>query len=85
MPRFRNENGVDIQLTPEEETARDAEEAQSAQDKADYITNEKYKDDRRKEYGDIGAQLEMQYWDGVNDTTVWADHVAAVKSANPKP
>ena len=27
MPRFRNENGVDIQLTPEEETARDAEEA----------------------------------------------------------
>ena len=26
MPRFRNENGVDIQLTPEEETARDAEE-----------------------------------------------------------
>ena len=85
MPRFRNENGVDIQLTPEEETARDAEEAQSAQDKADYITNEKYKDDRRKAYGDIGAQLEMQYWDGVNDTTVWADHVAAVKSANPKP
>jgi hypothetical protein len=27
MPRFRNENGVDIQLTPEEETARNAEEA----------------------------------------------------------
>ena len=85
MPRFRNENGVDIQLTPEEETARDAEEAQSAQDKADYIANEKYKDDRRKAYGDIGAQMDMQYWDGVNSTTVWADHVAAVKSANPKP
>ena len=27
MPRFRNENGVDIQFTPEEETARDAEES----------------------------------------------------------
>jgi hypothetical protein len=26
MPRFRNENGVDIQLTPEEETARNVEE-----------------------------------------------------------
>ena len=25
MPRFRNENGVDVQLTPEEEAARDAE------------------------------------------------------------
>tara|TARA_R100001244_G_scaffold16966_1_gene18177 strand:+ start:1742 stop:2032 length:291 start_codon:yes stop_codon:yes gene_type:complete len=27
MPRFKNVDGVDIQLTPEEETARDAEEA----------------------------------------------------------
>jgi len=27
MSRYRNENGVDIQLTPEEEVARDAEEA----------------------------------------------------------
>jgi hypothetical protein len=85
MPRFKNVDGVDIQLTPEEETARDAEEAQVAQDKADYLTNEKYKDDRRKAYGDIGAQLDMQYWDGVNDTTIWVDHVAKVKSDHPKP
>jgi hypothetical protein len=85
MPRFKNVDGVDIQLTPEEETARDAEEAQVAQDKADYIANEKYKDDRRKAYGDIGSQLDMQYWDGVNDTTVWVDHVAKVKSDHPKP
>jgi len=33
MPRFRNENGVEIQLTPEEETARDAEEATWEEDK----------------------------------------------------
>jgi len=85
MPRVRNENGVDIQLTPEEEAARDAEEAKAAQDKADYLANEKYKDDRREAYGNIGDQLDMQYWDNVNDTTVWADHVAAVKLANPKP
>jgi hypothetical protein len=85
MPRFRNENGVDIQLTPEEETARDAEEARSAQAKAYYLANEKYKNDRRKAYGNIGNQMDMQYWDKVNDTTVWADHVAAVKAAHPKP
>jgi len=85
MPRFKNVNGVDIQLTPEEETARDAEEAQAAQDKVDYIANEKYKDDRREAYADIGDQLDMQYWDSVNGTTVWADHVAAVKAAHPKP
>jgi hypothetical protein len=85
MPRFRNENGVDIQLTPEEETARDAEEVQAAQAAADYLANEKYKDDRRKAYGDIGDQLDMQYWDRVNDTTVWADHIATVKAAHSKP
>ena len=33
MPRFRNENGVDIQLTPEEEAARDAEEASWEEEK----------------------------------------------------
>ena len=27
MPRFKNVNGVNIQFTPEEETARDAQEA----------------------------------------------------------
>ena len=85
MPRFRNENGVDIELTPQEETARDSEEAQSAQDKADYIANEKYKYDRRKAYSDVGDQLDMQYWDKVNNTTVWADHIATVKAAHPKP
>jgi len=85
MARTRNVDGVDIPLTAAEETARDAEEAQAAQDKADYIANEKYKDDRREAYGDIGAQLDMQYWDGVNDTTVWVDHVATVKAAHPKP
>ena len=85
MDRNHNVDGKKIPFTDEEETARDSEEAQSAQDKADYIANEKYKDDRREAYGNIGAQLDMQYWDGVNDTTVWVDHVAKVKSDHPKP
>ena len=33
MLRFRNENGVEIPLTPEEETARDAEEKEWADGK----------------------------------------------------
>jgi hypothetical protein len=36
-------------------------------------------------YGSTGSQLDMQYWDGVNGTTTWADHIAKVKSDNPKP
>ena len=30
-------------------------------------------------------QLDMQYWDLVNGTTTWKDHVAAVKAKYPKP
>ena len=85
MLRFHNIGGEIIQFTPEEETARDSEETLFAQKQADYIANEKYKDDRREAYGDVGDQLDMQYWDSVNDTTVWADHIATVKAAHPKP
>ena len=44
-----------------------------------------YIEARQIAYGDIGSQLDMQYWDLVNDTTTWKDHIAQVKSDNPKP
>ena len=40
---------------------------------------------RQEAYGSIGDQLDMQYKDAVNGTTTWKDHVAQVKSDNPKP
>ena len=39
---------------------------------------------RRQAYKSVGDQLDMQYHDSINDTTTWKDHVAAVKTANPK-
>ena len=36
-------------------------------------------------YLPLPQQLDMQYWDSVNGTTTWKDHVAKVKSDNPKP
>ena len=36
-------------------------------------------------YASIGDQLDMQYKDAVNGTTIWKDHVAAVKAKYPKP
>jgi len=36
MPRYHNRDGVRVQFTPEEETARDADEAQVEIDKAAY-------------------------------------------------
>ena len=40
---------------------------------------------RQEAYGSIADQLDMQYWDNVNGTTTWKDHIAKVKLDNPKP
>jgi len=45
----------------------------------------KYKSDRAAAYASVGDQLDMQYWDTVNGTSTWKDHVAKVKADNPKP
>ena len=44
-----------------------------------------YKTARQEAYVSIADQLDMQYWDSVNGTTTWKDHIAQVKSDNPKP
>ena len=67
-------------------------------DSADYdqaitdLANSKWNDQqfgyiqaRQEAYGSIGDQLDMMYKDEVNSTTTWKDHVAQVKSDNPKP
>ena len=35
-------------------------------------------------YLPLSQQLDMQYWDSVNGTTTWKDHVTAVKAKYPK-
>jgi len=42
-------------------------------------------ENRQNAYASIADQLDMQYWDSVNGTTTWKDHIAKVKSDNPKP
>lgn len=49
------------------------------------ILSKVYIEDRSRAYPSIQEQLDMQYWDGVNGTTTWADAIAAVKTAHPKP
>ena len=36
-------------------------------------------------YLTIEQQLDMQYWDLINGTTTWKDHITAVKTKYPKP
>jgi len=45
----------------------------------------KYKYQRQLAYKSIEEQLDMQYWDRVNGTDTWKQHIDAVKTAHPKP
>jgi hypothetical protein len=39
---------------------------------------------RADAYAPIADQLDMQYWDSVNGSRTWLDHIEAVKEAYPK-
>ena len=43
-----------------------------------------YKEQRATEYKPLAEQLDMQYWDKVNGTDTWKEHIDAVKAAHPK-
>ncbi len=83
MPRTKIVNGLEVNLTPEEEIVRDAEKAQAEKEKQEYLKI-KYKDDRRTSYPDIGDQLDALFHAGVFPKEM-ADKIKAVKDANPKP
>jgi len=58
-------------------------EAKMVEVQAEYDANQ-YQRDRATAYPSIQEQLDMQYWDNVNDTTNWEDAIAKVKADNPK-
>ena len=57
--------------------------AKQAELQADYDAKQ-YQRDREKVYPSIGDQLDMQYWDKINNTAIWADLITKIKSDNPK-
>lgn len=78
-------NGEQVNLTAEEVEATlnlwaENERAKQLDEEANG-----YKVARQSAYASIQDQLDMQYWDNVNGTTTWKDHIAKVKSDNPKP
>ena len=36
-------------------------------------------ENRQNAYASIADQLDMQYWDNINGTTTWKDHITKVK------
>jgi hypothetical protein len=43
-----------------------------------------YSDHRATAYASLQEQADMQYWDSINGTTVWQDHIAEIKAKHPK-
>ena len=90
-------NGEQVPLTEAEINEMVAKEEAFATERADYLANHKYKNDRVKGtfnennqlvtpgYKSVEEQLDMQYHDAIDGTTTWIDYVASVKAAHPKP
>lgn len=51
----------------------------------DMVKKDFYRELRERSYKDTQDQLDMLYWDTIEGTTTFRDHVAAVKAAFPKP
>jgi len=49
------------------------------------ITPPAYVQARIAAYPSIGDQLDMLYWDKVNNTNNWRELIDSIKVANPKP
>lgn len=49
-----------------------------------WVDPEEYKYKRKEEYKSIEEQLDMQYWDKINNTNLWQEHINAVKAKYPK-
>ena len=70
-------------LNPHEKPTKEFLDSELAQLQSEYDSQE-YARNRATAYASTGDQLDMQYWDGVNDTTTWKDHIASVKDQFPK-
>lgn len=78
-------------MTAEEINAIQAENMENNNHDDNKAINEKttaiakVKQARKEAYPDIKEQLDMQYWDKVNDTTTWQDAIEDIKNAHPLP
>jgi len=48
------------------------------------VISEGFANLRKEAYPSTEDQLDMQYWDGINSTTIWADRMAEIKALYPK-
>lgn len=73
--------GENVELTEKEKSRVQAEwefnKAERA--KTEYVRQ------RQSEYPNITDQLDMQYWDKMNGTSLWTELISSIKTKYPKP
>ena len=77
-----NEYQSYITLHGEEKEKQEQERLQAEQEELEKTPL--YQRQRLKEYGDLGDQLDMIYWDKKNGSNVWETHIDSIKSKYPK-
>ena len=84
MPRYKNVNGVDVELTPEEISQIESDEADWAAG-ADARVAAKVQSDRRNAYKEEADHLHLEEERGEVPVGTWAAKVAEIKARIPKP
>ena len=77
-----DETAADNFLLELKKQAPHEEKIDLAHDNYDYSYARSNADDG---YLSLGEQLDLQYWDSINSTTAWKEHIADVKNKYPKP
>ena len=83
-------NSIDLSTDEYNATIDGWAQASFDQESANYIIENggesaNYAQYRSDAYPSIADQLDMQYHDGIDSTTTWADAIAAVKTKYAKP
>lgn len=78
-------DGIEVPLTPQEESDLLMKEAQTVKDSASLQAATAYIAERVAAYPAVGDQLDMMYKDKINGTTVWQDTISTIKTKFPKP
>ena len=78
MAKFKIVNGVQVEMTAEEQAARETEEAAANTEQAANA----YKKSRAKQYPNIKDQLDLIYHSGID---AWKAKIKETKDKYPKP
>lgn len=83
--QFSTHEGTIIWHDTEQDQPSDSDIAAKQSELQAEYDSKAYARARAESYASISDQMDMQYWDSVNGSRTWLDHIESVKDAHPKP